>query len=34
MAKDGRLAAAISRMRGLLSHAVIAGALAVLAFTS
>ncbi len=34
MAKDGRLAAACSRMRGLLSHAVIAGALTVLAFTS
>jgi hypothetical protein len=34
VAKDGRLAAACSRMRGRLSHAVIAGAFSVLAFSS
>jgi hypothetical protein len=34
MAKVGRLAAACSRMRGLLSHAVIAGTFTVLAFSS
>src|SRR3954453_7810540 len=34
MAKDGLLAAACSRMRGLLSHAFIAGAFTVLAFSS
>ena len=34
MAKDGWPAAACSRVRGLLSHAVIAGAFTVLAFTS
>jgi hypothetical protein len=34
MAMDGRLAAACSRVRGRLTHALIAGALAALAFTS
>jgi hypothetical protein len=34
MAKDGRPAAACSRVRGRLTHALIAGALAALAFTS
>jgi hypothetical protein len=34
MAKDGRLAAACSRVRGRLTHALIAGALAALAFST